>query len=416
MTRLAILADDLTGAADAGAAFAGAGLATTIAFMSAAAAFAGATATDIDVLVLCTDSRDLDATAAAQLNRGAAEALIAAPVSRRPRWVYKKIDSALRGHPRDELLAVMAGLGESKALVAPALPAEGRVTLGGRQFVDGSPVEATSLGSPGMSSDLAALFGRGGSRPVHVLGLDTVRKGTDEIEGALAGITSGLVVADAETDLDLSLLARAALSGDLRVLAGSAGLARQIARTLASTPAPTGAAGPDLPVGPVLVVAGSLHDATSAQVETLRMVGMPIVRPEEALLDGRSSSGARTAEDLARHLAAGRSAVLTTAGSGRSRLGPTFVAARLAELVAAPGVRRHLGGLVLTGGETAAGVLAAVGATELRLAGEIRPAMPWGVLSSSRLPTMPVATKAGSFGSADALLACVEHLTGRRRR
>lgn len=407
MTQLAVLADDLTGGADAGAAFASVGLETSIAFAS--------DADDCDVLVVCTNSRGIDRTTAADLNRRAASAFITRPVSCRPRWVYKKLDSALRGHPRDELLAVMDGLSESRALVAPALPAEARTTVDGRQFLDGSRLEATSLGSARNSSDLASLFGSGGDVPVHALDLKTIRGGQGEIERVLGQMGPGLVIADAETDGDLLLIARAALDSDVRLLAGSAGLAGQLARVLAPVPVSRNKMAHH-PAGPILVIAGSLHEATALQVEILQEAGLPIVRPVDALLDESVRAIERTVDEVTMHLLAGRSVVVATAGLPSSQTGSTSVVSRLADIVAAPTVRRAIGGLVLTGGETAAGILARLGAIEFRLGGEIRPAMPWGILRSSHIRAVPIATKAGSFGDDDALLACVEHLTGTRLR
>lgn len=407
MAEVVILADDLTGGADAGAAFAVAGWATSIAFRGTVAADS-----DGDVLVLCTNSREIEATAAADINRHAAETLMHRPGSPGPRWVYKKIDSALRGHPRDELLAVMAALGESRALVAPALPVEGRTTVGGRQFVHGSPLEGTSLGSSEHSSDLASLFGGQNTLPVQSLDLGIVRGGVEEIERVIDHVDSGLIVADAETDLDLLLIARAAVNSELRILVGSAGLARQLATVLPSPRPRERMERPHPPVGPLLIVAGSLHRATAAQVSTLKEAGLPVVHVRDTLLDDSSASLDEVVDALAVHLEGGRSAVLTTAGLMPSRLSSAFVASLLAGIVAAPRVRRQIGGLVLTGGETAASILSGIGATELRLMGEVRPAIPWGTLRSAWLSPMPVATKAGSFGESDALLACVEQLTG----
>jgi uncharacterized protein YgbK (DUF1537 family) len=88
-----------------------------------------------------------------------------------------------------------------------------------------------------------------------------------------------------------------------------------------------------------------------------------------------------------------------------------FVATRLAQIVAAPGVSSQVGGLVLTGGDVAAAVSTALGATTLWLEGEITPGIPWGVLEGGRLHDRRIATKAGSFGGADALRACIDYLT-----
>src|SRR5215204_1600834 len=100
MPQLVIVADDLTGAADTSACFAIAGLATVI-------RLTGTTMPEADVLAISTASRDLDSAAAAHAVRSALAGISGGQGNAEPRWVYKKIDSALRGHPRDELLAAM---------------------------------------------------------------------------------------------------------------------------------------------------------------------------------------------------------------------------------------------------------------------------------------------------------------------
>ena len=83
---------------------------------------------------------------------------------------------------------------------------------------------------------------------------------------------------------------------------------------------------------------------------------------------------------------------------------------RLAQVVATPEVSERVGGLVLTGGDIAAAVCRALHVSELWLRGEIAPGLPWGVLGGGPLHAIPIATKAGSFGDDDALLACIDYL------
>jgi uncharacterized protein YgbK (DUF1537 family) len=103
--------------------------------------------------------------------------------------------------------------------------------------------------------------------------------------------------------------------------------------------------------------------------------------------------------------------VLTTLGLAPCAGGAHVVAARLAQIVAAPEVSRQVGGLVLTGGDVAAAVSKALGATALWLSGEISSGIPWGRLEGGGLHGSRVVTKAGSFGDDSAFLSCIEHLT-----
>ncbi|HEV8045994.1 MAG TPA: nucleotide-binding domain containing protein, partial [Rubrobacter sp.] len=66
-------------------------------------------------------------------------------------------------------------------------------------------------------------------------------------------------------------------------------------------------------------------------------------------------------------------------------------------------------GLVLTGGATAVGVARRLGATGIRLQGEVEKGVPMGTLIGPS--PYPVVTKAGGFGGPDTLVGAVEALT-----
>ncbi|HDS9101182.1 TPA: four-carbon acid sugar kinase family protein, partial [Klebsiella pneumoniae subsp. pneumoniae] len=106
--RVLVLADDFTGANDAGVSLAEAGMSVEVAFTAGQPSTARA-------LILNSDSRAMSAAAAADkvaaLLRGAATFV--------PHWQVKKIDSTLRGNPGGELEAMMAEQGCRMAVVAP---------------------------------------------------------------------------------------------------------------------------------------------------------------------------------------------------------------------------------------------------------------------------------------------------------
>ena len=403
MPQLFIVADDLTGAADTSACFAQGGLGTAI-------HLSGTTLPNADVLVVSTESRDLDRTAAAAAVRSTLSRIVGGQRDAAPRWTYKKMDSALRGHPRDELLAAMEAIGATRALVAPAFPAEGRTTVGGRQCIDGVPLELSQIRGPDTTSDVVALFETDHGPPVRLLDLATLRGKLDAVRRLLHE-SHGIVVADAETDDDLMRLARATDGGRLRLFCGTAGLARQLARSLPLTQNARPHQKAVRRSGPILIVAGSRHEATARQIEVLRVSSVPIVRPMQSLIDNPEMGIDGIVAQVATQLAAGQSVVLTTLGLAPSTRGGHVVAARLAQIVAASEVSCQVGGLVLTGGDVAAAVSIALGATAFWLRGEILSGIPWGRLDGGSLHGSPVATKAGSFGDDNALLSCIDYLT-----
>lgn len=395
---LTILADDLTGAADTGAPFAAAGLTTSIVLNAE-------TPPDADVLVVTTNSRDLPADAAANLTRHAIHHWLT-PASR---MVYRKIDSALRGHPHAEVKAVMNVLGVQRVLVAPALPQQGRTTIDGRQLLDGVPLEDTSFGTIGVESNLLHIFDPDHTGQAIALPLHAVRQGSESISGFLEDVPAGIIVADAETAADLDNLAQAIIASNLTLLAGTAGLARSLATVLAESSHPS----PEPPraTGSILIVAGSREDITARQVDHLRTNGTQVITLTTNHLDDPAMLQAEVITPLAETLATGNPAVVTSVGLESSTHGAAEIRAHLATVAATLAGTVPIGGLVLTGGDIAMGVLEKLEVSHIELGGEVRPALPWGIAHLGNGTSIPVATKAGSFGTEDALLACLVFLS-----
>src|SRR3712207_2217190 len=123
--RAAIIADDLTGAADTGVQLARAGYRAAVAFRGAPVP----PAEDLDAVALDTDSRAMPAGFAARRVLEATRAVRGAAL------VYKKLDSTLRGPLAAELAAALGASGRGRVVVAPAFPAAGRTTVDGVQLV-----------------------------------------------------------------------------------------------------------------------------------------------------------------------------------------------------------------------------------------------------------------------------------------
>jgi D-threonate/D-erythronate kinase len=138
MTNWLLIADDLTGAADSAGAFAARGLDAVVSW--------GSIDAEASVLSVDADTRQLPEQAAV-----ARQVAVLTAHSRPAMRFYKKIDSTLRGNPAAELAAQLTAFTTSTrrpspfAIVAPAFPTTGRVTLGGRILLDGAPLEQTQL-------------------------------------------------------------------------------------------------------------------------------------------------------------------------------------------------------------------------------------------------------------------------------
>jgi uncharacterized protein YgbK (DUF1537 family) len=149
---IAIIADDLSGAAElAGIAFAHG--------LSAEVQREFDPSTSADVIAVDTDSRGLPAAEAARR----VEEIASAVVASRPEWIFKKTDSVLRGIPAAEIAAILAVAGLDRAVLVPANPSRGRTIVGGVYAIHGVPLERTAFAQdpehPRRSSHVTELLG-----------------------------------------------------------------------------------------------------------------------------------------------------------------------------------------------------------------------------------------------------------------
>jgi len=386
--RLGMIADDLTGACDTGAQFAARGFCTVVLLGPENRADEEA-----DLLVITTNSRDEPphtarekvARACSRLTREGATVF------------YKKIDSTLRGHIGIETEAILAACGHPFAVIAPAFPAMGRTLAGGNLRVH----------SVGRLADahLPSLLGRQVGDGVGTVDYGLVRLGQVALHAEMARFYANghrYVVADAITEQDLQVIARAALTFTPRpLLVGSGGLAAPLAEILAHAKTQRREVSPlvsadDTDYNPqsVVLFIGSRHPITAAQVERLMAGGQAEIVP----LDERTVEAACEAASAGKHL------VVPIRWKGRRE--ERVLRELLSLLEEIP-----WGGLVLSGGDTAALLCSLLGAQAIRLEGEIRTGIPWGRLIGERAQGRAVCTKAGGFGAEDALVAAVDFLT-----
>lgn len=331
-----ILADDLTGACDAGTLFAGTSAVPVTVWPDPPAA--------APVTVMDTESRGLAREeAAGRVARAAAAVGRAEGAS----W-FKKIDSTLRGHVGAEIAAALQATGTASAVACPAFPAQGRVVLDRRLFVDGAPAaHVVDTLRPELD------------RPLAWIPLAEVRAGAAALAARLARLAGTIAVADAETDADLQALVDAALAVEPPpLLAGSAGLARPLAARLGCLARPV-----SLPAGRWLIVAGSLAPATRRQIAEARRAGLRVLATPEHEDGDRARAAARLAAEAARVLA-----------------------------------REPFDLVAVAGGETALALYRALGATRIDLVGAPGPGLALGRLQAPGRAALTVMTKAGGFG------------------
>ena len=392
--KVAIIADDLTGAMDVAGPFATRGQPTWVVVDHRGCTqeqFRGAAVVSIN-----TASRHLPAEQAAALVRDAAQRLVPAGTS----IVIKKIDSTLRGNVASETLAMMEALGRPNAIVAPAFPGQGRTVRNAVVHVRGVPLAQTGFARDALSRPPLAPLDRVFREAAPSMRATCVAPAGPFALATPTGERTATIV-DSESDQDLRQTVQAIeMRLESCVLVGSAGIAAAVAE--------------------LCLEAGACPEQPSVADEVLVMVGSRAEQSVEqsALLAEQNGAAlllapnGRLADEQA-FAADARTLIVRAAPDKAGRDGDAAaVAAEMARSTVRLLQRRPIGALIATGGDTAVAILQALRQPALQVMGDLMPGIPYG-----RLPiggrTVWLVTKAGGFGARDAMCEIVARLRAR---
>jgi uncharacterized protein YgbK (DUF1537 family) len=259
----------------------------------------------------------------------------------------------------------------------------------------------------------------------HGSSLESVSLGMEPLSVAdpgafLAARSEAVVIADASTQEQLDVLARAGLDAGYRLFAGAVDLAKSLARLSRSQRSL-----------PTLIVVGSSEQRTRVQVRHLldvRSVTVVEAGPVASPTVDGAGDGSSAVVLVRRALERGEDVLLMTddwldvdaAGPDHEQVGPSATRARsqiesLKQVVGS--VLAHpppaLGGIVVTGGDTAHAIVREVlGATRFTIVGEVFAAGVALVPHDGSAPDMPIVSKSGSWGPDDALVRTLDYLVG----
>jgi uncharacterized protein YgbK (DUF1537 family) len=415
-SRLAVLADDLTGACDTACQFSRYGMRTVVTH-SSRLVWDGS----VRVLAVNSDSRGQNPSTAHRAVEKISRQLL--NVNRTP--FYKKIDSTLKGNWCSELAALVKVFQPEFVLIAPAFPSWGRTTQNGIQYVNRHPafaLKASNSPDPVAAakkalSNLVDLLERYFGRRVRLIKRSSLRKGAKQIEQEIQTARSKgypFLVFDAISDEDLKNICLGGGRLEQKVLwVASGGLARFL---------PMGwgcrlsnlADAPVISSKPILILIGSLRPINAEQLAFLTRARpfISITSQDEDSLQGRK---AQTRVDLVRQaLEHGMDVALNVCLSDSKRSSAQL--RHLYEIFQVLSVKlvesKGFGGLIIVGGETAMKLYRRVGAHGIEIQGEVQPGIPFGHWIGGLLNGQPVITKAGGFGQSDTLLKATEFLRG----
>ena len=387
--RLAVIADDMTGALDTGVQFSKRGARTAV--IPAGQLLCPP---DIQVAVVNAETRHLPPEAAYVKTRRIAAWALQAGAGH----LYIKTDSGMRGNIGAALKAALDASGQSIAAFAPAYPDMNRLTIDGCQYIDGVPIDQSVFGldpvDPVRYSRVSDIIAWGGLRTIAVPRNGTV---SDSAVGPAVWIF------DVQENADFVRIAKLLqLRGALQVTAGCAAFASALVPWL------------DLPVQwpmpiapaqePLLVLCGSLNPITRQQMLYGVHQGMWHMALDSSLLlraDWRDACR-DTISAVEQQMRQGRSVLLDTCGitneeNARSSFG--LIANRMGSLaeylLSLPQAAAYTP--MFIGGDTLMGFLSRKNVTNIRIEGEAAPGVvAFQVTANGR--SLRMLSKSGGFG------------------
>ncbi len=414
--KLVVVADDFTGSNDTGVQFSKTGLLTNV---ITDPRNLHAELQNSDVLVVDLESRFDEQTDAYQKCFDVGQQLNGEPVT-----VYKKLDSTFRGNIGAEIEGLMKGLGLKKAILAAALPSNGRQTIQGKVWVHGSPLVETEFAkdprTPIHSSCIMEILQEQTELRMIQMRSDWATLSSDErtevFETELQK-EAEILIFDGQSEEDLIAVAEQIRSIQESILiVGTAGLANHLpeAWSLESKKR-------------VFVFAGSVSEQTRLQVayaeQQMELTRFDILGTE--ILKDEAGFFKKIKKDVAIACEAGESRFVFATTRSREEVDQVFEMADKIGLTnneAAEKIALWIGrlsaeciqqyrpvGIFLTGGDTAIKTVKALGGSGIRIHQEVLPGIPSGVLTGCEIDGI-VVTKAGGFGDEEAVCRVIEFL------
>lgn len=471
MITLMIIADDFTGALDAGVHFAERGIRTRVivSLDDDRSWEEGLKPDDTAVLVVDAETRHVSRDQAYRK----VYAIVKDGKDAGIPYIYKKTDSALRGNIGGELEAAWRAAGERFLSFVPALPQMNRTTKGGKQYIDGVPVSQSVFGTDPfepvtrdsvkeiirLQSEISVI--EAGSRSQEVGGpgrsdqaVDCTGSLDQEVGGpersgqevggpgrsgqevggtgnhSQAGSDSaGIVVYDAETDGDIQAIGKFLVSsGQGHLLAGCAGFAAILPELLGLK---CRASEEAVLENHLFVICGSVNPITKRQLDCGEKAGYPrIYMKAEEKLDRefwKSEEGNRLVRRMAEE-SERNSCVMLDTNDREEAPGTLEYAKRLG--MDTEQVRRRIPetlGVIMknlldrdlhatwlvTGGDTLLGLMKEIRQWELQPVRQVRPGC---VLTKLYYHGQEyhMITKSGGFGEENLLLELTEELKGNK--
>ena len=441
--KYAVIADDLTGAMDAGTQLVKENVNVKVCINSG---YINKIYKDTDVVVFDTETRNVDERIAynkikkciSLLNRN--DILI----------IYKKIDSTLRGNIGIELDVTLEETEKDLIFFAPALPFFKRFTRNGYHYVNGKKLEETEVASdplfPVYTSFIPEIISQQSLEGSYLVDIRTLKKSISILLQKIKELYSQgyrIIIFDAETNKELEKIVILMSELNFNILpCGSAGLFKYVVSSFETiykrkikkyflinknSFQPRQIIIKD--EGPIIVISGSLSKISKQQIEYalghldnigyIKITGDYLFKSQKDRkkeIEMASNKGIdiyRSGMDII--LGVGKKINYLNKVQGRVnnqffKIKSETILDGLYLILRRIFKKNVIKGLVLIGGNTAFEICTKLSAYGIYINDEVEPYIPLGVLLSNKFPNIPIITKSGSFGNKNSLVSIIEYM------
>jgi len=420
-SKIFILADDLTGANDTAIQFVKEGSSALV--ITNITEINGLDFKNYDIVSINSNSRGMRPQDA---YRAIYNTISELKPNEKGSFVYKKIDSVLRGNPGQELAASMDVLNIPLALVAPSFPANRSIIENGLLFSQGR--------SDSGGIDAIQIFADQTGRKTESIPLREIRQGVENTAGYIDTRRKNgtqVFVADAVTDSDLEIVYKTSAFLPAHIMAGSAGLANQLARYQNKVNAVSFKKPPVL--FPVLIMVGTRQGETASQIHHLsREFQVPVIKFDVRLVAGNKieEASSRTYDEVSRYMKedtplcviAVDSMFASEAPGGETADGyaegdiaegntvSAAISIGLGVLTKKLMDSFHFPVILSTGGDTSLGICRQLGIKTIEPLTEICPGIPLCRVTGGAYDGRFIVTKSGRFGNPNTIVEILKYL------
>lgn len=426
--KTVIIADDLTGANDTGAALAKNGLkVATLDVIEDLGDYQ-----DYAALAFHTDSRGVASEEAYRRVNEDTKKVLAAGL--KPKFFSKRCDSTLRGNMGSEIDGMLDALpAGTVAMVAPAFPDSAKIIIGDFLLVGGTPVEKTDVAndptSPVTSSRVSKIIAKQSKKEVAVISLETILEGAAAIEDNIQALVKNgarIICFDTSTNEDLQQIAHAVKNSGLNFITVDPGaFTNAVAAEYTEKEQVK-------QKQKALFIVGTASGIIVDQLANLKAQFDPLmvkINAEKLLYpDQKKDEVKRVVDNIVQKSRDSQILVVATMIDKEDKLNLQQAAQKanltvpeaseaICEGVSEIGyqileqMQGTIGGVYVSGGDISKSFLKMVGSKGVTIKDEIIPLAVYGRIIGGILDNKPLVTKGGLIGDKQTLAQCADYLT-----